>query len=628
MRNICIIRIIKLLYRSVLLILLMAANASSQGEIIDFESGRWTKQGRITEYLGQKCFMGRAILKDVDFANGVIEADMAFDGRRTFGHIFFRMQSDDNFENFYIRPHKTGLNDAQQYQAIFNGQSSWQLYSNKGFTAPAQIPHKRWMHVKMEIFGTQAQIYLDNSEEPTLIVTNLKHGESSGWIGVSTDMNGSAYVANFSYQPDNTLSFDDPPKFETPYGMFTGWKLSQTFKLSRIDMRHYPDNDFLSEITWQDVKSEHSGMVNIARYVTRTGAEPDCIYAKTVIEADNDEIRTITFGYSDAVVVFLNGQILFTGNSSFRLRDPAFLGIVGLFDSVSLPLRKGRNELMLLVAESMGGWGFICKDADAVYMDKKLEKAWKTGRKFKYPESIAFDRINNCLYVTNYDAYNRSMTKGINYISKVSLDGKIEEEKWGEGLYNPTGMIILQDRLYVVERNNVVEIDITSGQITKRYPVQGAGFINDIAADREGNLYISDSGRHIIYKITGGAVETWLKNEQIISPNGLFIHDGKLLIGCGDNYLKSVDLSSKKIDVIANLGPGIIDGIKLDSDGNYLVSHYEGELFRINPQGNISKLMDTTAPNERCADFCYIPEKNMLIIPTMENCVLKAYRIK
>ena len=54
---------------------------SAQDEIIDFESDRWTLQGaKVVTHLGQKSLQGSAILNDVEFANGVIEVDVAFVG--------------------------------------------------------------------------------------------------------------------------------------------------------------------------------------------------------------------------------------------------------------------------------------------------------------------------------------------------------------------------------------------------------------------------------------------------------------------------------------------------------------------------------------------------------------------
>ena len=89
------------------------------------------------------------------------------------------------------------------------------------------------------------------------------------------------------------------------------------------------------------------------------------VYAKTTITADRDGVKKLYLGYSDDVSVFVNGSILYRGRSAQNFRDPGFLGIVSPEDDVLyIPLKKGRNELMLAVSELGGGWGFICRVAD------------------------------------------------------------------------------------------------------------------------------------------------------------------------------------------------------------------------------------------------------------------------
>jgi hypothetical protein len=39
-------------------------------------------------------------------------------------------------------------------------------------------------------------------------------------------------------------------------------------------------------------------------------------------------------------------------------------------DAVYLPLKKGRNELLLAVSELTGGWGFICRFGDMMGIQK------------------------------------------------------------------------------------------------------------------------------------------------------------------------------------------------------------------------------------------------------------------
>jgi hypothetical protein len=89
------------------------------------------------------------------------------------------------------------------------------------------------------------------------------------------------------------------------------------------------------------------------------------VYALTTIDSDRNQVKKCQLGYSDDVSVFLNGKILYRGRSAQNFRDPAFLGIISPDDdAVYLPLKKGKNELVLAVSELGGGWGFICRLVD------------------------------------------------------------------------------------------------------------------------------------------------------------------------------------------------------------------------------------------------------------------------
>ena len=179
----------KLTSMSVTILLCVGASLGAQEEIIEFTKENWYLQGQVVEHLGHNSLRGRAVLKDIEFENGVIEVDMAFDGGRCFGMILFRIQGGTSYENFYIRPHKTGKYDALQYQPVYGGLGGWQLYSGDGATVAAEIPHKRWVHVKLEVKGTQARVFLDGAEAPALVIHELKRGPGKGGIGLSGPAN-------------------------------------------------------------------------------------------------------------------------------------------------------------------------------------------------------------------------------------------------------------------------------------------------------------------------------------------------------------------------------------------------------------------------------------------------------
>jgi hypothetical protein len=59
---------------------------------------------------------------------------------------------------------------------------------------------------------------------------------------------------------------------------------------------------------------------------------------------------------SDRAVVYLNGRPLYRGDDTYRSRDYRFLGSIGWYDALYLPLEAGENELVIAVSEDLGGW--------------------------------------------------------------------------------------------------------------------------------------------------------------------------------------------------------------------------------------------------------------------------------
>ncbi len=360
--------------------------------------------------------------------------------------------------------------------------------------------------------------------------------------------------------------------------------------------------------------------------------------ARTIVQCDEPQRVQLAFGYSDIATIFLNGQPVFTGVSSYRSRDPSFLGMVGLHDMVYLPLEKGRNEICLMSAETFGGWGFMCR-ADPplrppVRDHARIEKAWETPADFRVPESVLYDPKREILYVTSFDKVNTA-NDHTGFISKMTLDGEIAELKWVTGLDGPCGMAIDGDVLYVLEgfAKNVLEIDIPSGEVRKRTHIPEARFLNDLAVDASGNVYISDTtiepGDNDIYQYKRGRYRVWKTGHDLHRCNVVYLHDGRLLVGStGDGQLKSVDLKTREVKTITCLGAGVLDGIRPDGDGGYLVSQWEGMLYHVGPDGDVVELMDTLAARLNLADFEYVAVQRLLLAPTFLGNKVVAYRLK
>ena len=344
------------------------------------DSPRWDLQGKagVSEYLGRACLKldnGAAILKDYQFRDGVIDVDVAATGARVFGGLHFRLADDGRTSEWvYLRPHKSGLPDALQYTPILNTGANWQIYSNTGFTAPVEIPKDRWFHLRLEVTGAQARLFVADMDKPALVMDDLKSGLQTGGIGLEVG-NGAVYFANFSVRatPDSPVKRHLPPM---PPGTLTRWSISPVFDALARNLEAPLTPGEVAGMQWREVEAEPPGLVVLYRWLdaphlrvtfqedfsTRLQPQPGMkvVYARTRIDSDRDQVKALALGYSDDVSVFLNGRILWRGRSAQRFRDPGFLGIMDVEnDTVYLPLRKGANELVLAVSELGGGWGFI-----------------------------------------------------------------------------------------------------------------------------------------------------------------------------------------------------------------------------------------------------------------------------
>ncbi len=346
------------------------------------DSPRWELEGqaKVVEHQGRKSLFldgGAAVVKDLDFRDGVIDLDVSTPAARGFFGIEFRITGEGaTAEYVYLRQHKSGAPDAMQYTPVLNTGFNWQLYNGPGFTGAVDIPKDVWFHMRLEVAGAQARLFVKDMEKPALVMDDLKSGNQKGQLALNV-LIGETYFSNIEVRqtPDARWERHLPPM---PADALTRWSLSPAFDALARDLERPLSAAESVAMTWQDVEAEPPGLVPINRYrpsphprVTfandfskRLDPQPGMkvVYARTTITSDGDAVRKLSLGYSDEVSVFLNGKILYRGRSAQNFRDPAFLGIVSSDDdAVYLPLKKGKNELVLALSELGGGWGFICR---------------------------------------------------------------------------------------------------------------------------------------------------------------------------------------------------------------------------------------------------------------------------
>ena len=344
---------------------------------------RWTA----TDSLGFPTYLGRpslyitrgvALASGVEFREGTLEYDMALPRGGNFMGAAFHATSPENSEVVFFRPRQSGTEEAVQYAPALNGvAAAWQIYHGDGANAVATIPVETWVHVRIDVAGVTARLYLNDDTTPLLSVPRLA-GVGGNSVGVWTGFFGrGAYFSNIRVTARPPAPPTPAPPL--PRGTITDWELSPVVDAATLTPGTLPARGTLQ---WDRVHVEDQGFVLVNRYrrtpnstipVDQTTGDPlvdsimgnrvtgsKVVFARTTIQADRAGPRRMLFGYSDGAVVYLNGQPLFFGMNASRLRSPD-LGLSAL-DRVGsvlyLPLKRGHNELVFAVTEYTGGWAY------------------------------------------------------------------------------------------------------------------------------------------------------------------------------------------------------------------------------------------------------------------------------
>jgi hypothetical protein len=146
-----------------------------------------------------------AVVPGSSFQDGTIEVSLSGDtlpdmppAARGFVGIAFRVTADcSHFECFYLRP-KNGRSDDQlqrnhstQYISIPG--FPWQKLRDETpgkYESYVDLVAGQWTHVKIQVAGSRARLYVNDTEQPVLIVNDLKQSPVNGsialWVGPGT----------------------------------------------------------------------------------------------------------------------------------------------------------------------------------------------------------------------------------------------------------------------------------------------------------------------------------------------------------------------------------------------------------------------------------------------------------
>ena len=250
-----------------------------------------------------------------------------------------------------------------------------------------------------------------------------------------------------------------------------------------------------------------------------------------------------------------------------------------------------------------------------------LEKLWETDSTLAVPESVLFDKEG--IFVALIDGAGGWDVDGKGGIAKIDKNGKILNATWVTGLNAPKGMGIHNKKLYVADITDVVVVDVSTGKIDSKIPVEGAQGLNDITIDGKGVVYVSDSKLGQVHRITKGKPELYITDQKGI--NGLKAVGSDLYMLTGAGVFKAD--ASKKIESVSPMDMGG-DGIEPVGNGEYVVSCWPGVIYYLSRDGKMQLMLDTRDQKKMTADIGYDPASKTVYVPTFFKKSVVAYRLE
>lgn len=266
-----------------------------------------------------------------------------------------------------------------------------------------------------------------------------------------------------------------------------------------------------------------------------------------------------------------------------------------------------------------------------------LTPVWETEG-FKMPESVVYDEERQKIYVSNVNG-GPTQRDHNGSVGIMDADGKNPTFEWVEGLSSPKGMDLYGNKLYVADAGDLVVIDVDTGEISARYPAPSSKVLNGLDVTEDGTVYVSDWLGSRIYVLKDHKLELWLADDSLNFPNGLFASDGYLYVSTWGTNPRAdfttetsgtfirVSLKTKKIETLNNGETWMnLDGIHKISKKEFLLTDFiKGELIVMSTKGKIKKTHKLALPSS--ADFFYIKEQNLLVVPYLMGGKVSAYKL-
>jgi sugar lactone lactonase YvrE len=234
-------------------------------------------------------------------------------------------------------------------------------------------------------------------------------------------------------------------------------------------------------------------------------------------------------------------------------------------------------------------------------------------------ESAEFDPIQHRFLISN----------GSN-VMEVNSSGQAIGEIGGGIPQSSYGMEVVGNTLFTIVGSAVKAYDLETGSLISSIAIAGAGFLNGMASDGDGRVWVTDFGANEIIEIDYTDLQnpsyTTAVSNTGVTPNGICYDEANnrlvFVAWSGSNSdITAVSLADYSLTtLVANASLNSIDGIDNDSDGNYFLASWTPQrITKYNSDFSVSEVITVAGGLNNAADIAYAEEIDTLIIPNSGN---------
>lgn len=191
------------------------------------------------------------------------------------------------------------------------------------------------------------------------------------------------------------------------------------------------------------------------------------------------------------------------------------------------------------------------------------------------------------------------------------------------------GMEVVGTNVFGISGSSVNCYDLNTGDELGSINISGAQFLNGMASDGAGRIWVTDFSAKKIHEIDFTDLQnpssSVIVNNTVSTPNGI-CYDASanrlVFVAWGNSApIKAVSLSDYSVStLLANSGVGNIDGIDNDLSGNFFIASWSpNRITQFNSDFSISQTITVAGGLSSPADIAYAEEIDTLIIPNSGN---------